>query len=220
MKIRLIIKILQDITKQEGSLIKIIGKLFHLKKYYNELQKGIDSGKIFHELNHQEVNLSELMKKFSDEDFLLINSLFNKDLKNFLSKQKLKTDLELDSRNGSCQLGLNVIYVEKPISGLWTTGRATFYIQTKKEKQNKISIEFQSIVPVHVTIGLEDKEITTIKLPKLSTRMIEFSVSSVTNEVSELSIYTDRLWLPNTILGTEKSVAIGIGIKSINVTYV
>lgn len=217
----MIIKIIKDLTKQDGNLLKKIEKLIDLKQYHDNFQKGLTSGKIYHKLREQNSSLNELMKRFTEDDFYLIDILFCKDVEKFLNTQKLKTQLHFDERIGANQIGNNTIYLEKPITGLWTTGKATFFIPTKKGYKNNVSMEIQSIPPINVTIGFEGKEIRTFQMPKLATKEIEFSIpsSAINTKVSELFIFTDKLWLPSVILDIEKSVALGVGVKSINVSY-
>ena len=91
----------------------------------------------------------------------------------------------------------------------------------QKKLTNKIVIEIQSIVPLDVTVGFEDMPIKTVQVSKLSSNQIEIIIqpTEITNDVSEVYINTDKLWLPHIILDINKTVALGVGVKSINVFY-
>lgn len=217
----MIIKIIKDLTKHDGNLLKKIKKLIDLKQYHDNLQKGLDSGKIFHNPSKQNSNLKDLMGKFTEDDFNQFDLLFQKNVKKFLNTKKLKNNLDFNQRDISDQIGFNTIFLEKPITGLWTTGKASFFIPTKEGCENKLSLEIQSIPPLNVTVELDGKELSTFQISKLSTKEIEFSVpaSEINGKISQLLIYTDKLWFPSVILDIDESVALGVGIKSINVTY-
>jgi len=213
-------KIIRDTSNPDQNFFEKISNLYNLTKFYRNFGRGLSSGKIFHEISEQNTNLIETanhLKKESD----LLEKIFTKDVKNFLKTKKLNQYLDFDNRNSSDQIGLNTIYVDKPISGLWTTGMATFYIPTKPKYNNKILINFRSITPLTVIIKFEKNDVKTIQIPKLSTKTVEITIlpEKISDTVSEISISTDRLWLPNVILQTKKSLALGIGIQSIKVSY-
>jgi len=214
-------KILFDVMGKEKTFQNKIKKLFLLIKYYNSLNKGISSGHIFHKIKNQDPTITQLFEKFTKQDNELVEKLFQKDVKEFFQRVKLKNHLDFDKKIGFDQVGINTIYVNNPIAGLWTTGKATFYIPTKKDFNNKVSLELESIPPVKVTIGLENEKIKTLNMPKMSKKKVEFVVesSSNTNSITELFVSTDKLWFPSVILENEESVTIGICVKTIDVSY-
>jgi len=214
-------KVFSDTVRREEGLLKKIESTISLIKYYNNLRKGIKSGKIYLTNPNQNSELGELFTKFSTDDFKLMDTLFREDIKKFLNQIELKTYLNFDERIGSEQIGYNTIYVENPINGLWTTGKATFFLPTKKQLKNKFIIEFRSIPPINVTVRFEKTPIKNFSIPKLSSNKIEFTMdpSKIVEDISEITISTDKLWLPNVILEVEESLTIGIGVKSIGVSY-
>ena len=214
-------KTLFEILKNEDSLSKKIKKIIKLSKYFKNLQNGINSGKIFNELENQNLKIENLLNKLSNNDLLLIEKLYSLDVKEFLGKQKLVKTLDFDKEIGLKQVGLNSIFLRKPIIGLWTTGKAAFFLPTKKNTKCKISISLYSIPPLKVTIGFEKKVIKTLSMPKLSTKTIDFTVNKneIKDYVSELFITTDKLWLPNVILDIPESISLGIGVKSIKIIF-
>ena len=211
---------MRDTSKPDQNFFEKISNWYNLIKFYGNFRKSLSSGKIFHEIPEQNISLIETANQLKEESNLL-EKIFTKDVKNFLKTKKLNQYLDFDNRNSSDQIGLNTIYVDKPISGLWTTGKASFFIPTKKEFNNKISIIFRSIAPVKVTIGFDYKDLKTFKMPKLSNKKIEIVLTpnEITNTVSEVYIMTDKFWLPNVILDVEESIRLGIGIVSIDVSY-
>jgi hypothetical protein len=216
----LIIKILQEIATQEGSTFTKIKKLMEFKKFRDNLERGIKNGEIFHKLENQNQGIVNLLNLFEESDFELYRKLFNHDVKNYLKKLRLKKSLDFENRNNSTQIGINTIFVEKPVLGLWTTGKSSFYLPTKPNQETKISLNLQSVVPVKVKFGFEEHEIHEEEIPKISEKKIELIIPAeiVKEDISEITINTDKLWLPNVILGISKSIKIGIKINQISIS--
>ena len=219
-KLDLFKKILDDTSEQNRNFLEKLTQLFHLLKFYKNFRKGLSSKEIFHELPTQNQHITAIVNNLQ-KDSKLIDKLFTTDVKKFLNTQKLEKNIDFDKRKNSIQIGLNTIYVDKPISGLWTTGMATFYIPTRTDLNNNLSITLRSITPLKVDIGFNKIKLKTLFMPKLSTKTVDLHIPSqkINESVSEIFISTDKLWLPNIILGTKKSLTLGIGIKSISVSY-
>jgi hypothetical protein len=215
----MVFKIFQEILKQEGTIKEKIKRIQELKKYYGNLKREISSGKIFHNEENQNQEIVKLISRFSDDDFLLLDNLFKKDVKDFLLNKNLKKYLDFQKRNCSNQIGINTIFVEKPITGLWTTGKATFFIPTICNKENELIIEFQSIAPMKIFIGIEEKILCSVNISKLSTKKINIKIpqENIKDNISEIFIYTDKLWMPHIIFEIKKEVVLGIGIKTIRI---
>lgn len=211
----------QLFSDSKPSLSVLIKNLTTFYRYYRNLNSGINSGKIYHQLTSQSQEFIKFVSCLTEDDTQLLNQIFKRNVEEFLTKTKLHTFLDFEKRIGTLQIGYNTIYIEKPKVGLWTTGKAIFYVPTKIDHVNKITIEIFSIPPLSVIIGFENEKITDVNISKLSTRKIEFTIdpSRITKNVSEIYITTDKLWLPNIILNVEESIKIGIGIKSIRVSY-
>jgi hypothetical protein len=214
------LKIIKNSFDQEDKFLKKIQAFLKLAKYYSRLQKGIKTKKIYLNLTKQNSELVNFLHRLDNNDISLMNKLFRKETIEFLKKRDLKKNIELENKIGVEQIGFNTIYVEKALSGLWTTGRANFFVPTEK-RLTKITIEIQSIAPLNVTVGFEDTSIITVNMSKLSTKQIEIIIqpTKITNDVSEVFINTDRLWLPSFILDTDEIIALGVGVKSIKVSY-
>lgn len=217
----MLLKIISDVLKEDKNFLVQIKNLISLTKYYIKLQKGIKSKKIYHLISKQDPSLVKLLENINDENLKLIDELFHKDVKNFLKDKELKKHLDFDNKNCALQLGQNTLYTEKPITGVWTTGKAIFYIPTSKKEDNRISLELRSIAPLKVTLGFENKEVTTYEMPQLTTRKFTFEVKSneVSDPVSEIFVKTDKLWYPSLILKSDSKLIIGVGVKSIDVSY-
>ena len=214
-------KIIKDSFSHEDKFLKKIQAILKLAKYYNNLRKGIKSKTIYLNLIKQNSDLIDFFDNLENDDISLTNKLFREDSIEFLKKRNLRKHIDLDNKIGVDQIGFNTVYVEKSISGFWTTGKANFFVPTEKKLTNKILIETQSIPPLDVTVGFENAPIKTVKVSKLSTKQIEIIIqpTEITNDVSEVYIKTDRLWLPNVILDTDKTVVLGVGVKSIKISY-
>lgn len=217
----MLLKTIIDVLKEDKSFSSQIKNLISFTKYYIKLQEGIKSKKIYHSINNQDPSLEKLLDDLNVQDFKLIDELFHKDVKNFLKGRELKQHLDFDDENCSLQIGQNTLYTEKPITGIWTTGKAIFYIPISKKENNRVSIELRSIVPLQVTVGFENKEVTTYEMPQLATKKFTFEIKSdeVTDDVSEVFVTTDKLWYPSLILSLDSKVTIGVGVKSIDVSY-
>lgn len=217
----MLLKTIINVLKEDKSFSSQIKNLISFTKYYIKLQEGIKSKKIYHSINNQDPSLEKLLDDLNVQDFKLIDELFHKDVKNFLKGRELKQHLDFDDENCSLQIGQNTLYTEKPITGVWTTGKAIFYIPISKKENNRVSIELRSIVPLQVTVGFENKEVTTYEMPQLATKKFTFEIKSdeVTDDVSEVFVTTDKLWYPSLILSLDSKVTIGVGVKSIDVSY-
>ena len=217
----MLLKTIINVLKEDKSFSSQIKNLISFTKYYIKLQEGIKSKKIYHSINNQDPSLEKLLDDLNVQDFKLIDELFHKDVKNFLKGRELKQHLDFDDENCSLQIGQNTLYTEKPIIGVWTTGKAIFYIPISKKENNRVSIELRSIVPLQVTVGFENKEVTTYEMPQLATKKFTFEIKSdeVTDDVSEVFVTTDKLWYPSLILSLDSKVTIGVGVKSIDVSY-
>jgi len=207
--------------KNEKTFQSKFSSFFKYINYYKNLQKGLSSGDIYHNLKNQNPELNNLIQNFKKNDLELMETLFKKDLIQFLGTQKLDTYLDFSKKLGTKQIGFNTIYTEKPSAGIWTTGKGTFLIPTKIDKSNKIIIEFYSIPPVNVVIGFENDITKNVNMPKLTLKKVDFVIESskIRNSVSEIFVTTDRLWRPSVIMGGEELLPLGICIKSIHVSY-
>jgi len=212
--------IIDSLKKEEPFKVKL-DTLIHHFKHYRNLSIGIKSKQIYHKKEIQNKKFSVLLNGFDESDWKIIKSLQKENIVNFLQKNELLKELEFDKKIGFDQVGINTIFVGKPVVGLWTTGKANFFLPTKKNCLNTILIEITSVPPLNVKIGFEGQTLKTIKMPKLTTKTIEIKISpkDITRMVSEIFIMTDNLWYPKVILGTTDSILVGVKVNKIKISY-
>jgi len=141
----------------------IIGINF-LKTYLNFSRK---INKVYHNLEEQDLEVNNFLKKLSKDDLDFLDSLFESDVKKFLNKNKIQTNIIPSEKLGIHQIGFNFIYVENPDS-LWTTGNATFFLPTKKNATNNLIIEIASVPDINVIFGFENEIVKEIKMHRFS----------------------------------------------------
>lgn len=217
----MIIRFIFDILKQNRyAVLPTLKSLIIHYKYYRNLQRNLSSCKIYQDIKNQNNDYSNFLNELSNEDYEIFTLLFKNKIEDFLSEIKLESCLMLDKKIGISQVGHNTIYYNRPPFVFWTTGKATFYLPTKRDMVNKITIEILSIPPIKVSIGFENEIIKEINISALSTKKIEFDIipSKILRNISEIFVATDKLWFPNMVSTEfERSVTLGIGIKSIQV---
>jgi len=150
-----------------------------------------------------------------------LKQLFEKDVKNIMEKNKLKTKINFESDEDFKQIGYGTIFVKGAIQGLWTTGKSTFYLPILKRKESKLKIELYTIPAIAVNISIEDNFERQISLTTLSSKSIFLTLpkDNSNEEVCQITIKTDKLWFPHKIIKSNEIVLLGVGIKSIsNVT--
>lgn len=212
--------IVDSLKKEEPFRVKV--KTFiHYFKFYRNLSAGLKSKEIYHEKESQDKKFKELLLEFDENDWNLIETIQNENIVKFLQKNQLSKILDFDKKNGFDQVGINTIFVGKPVVGLWTTGKATFFLPTNNNSRNNLLIEITSVPPVNVTIGFDGKIVKKIKMPKLTTKIIEIKISSkdIKKTISEIFILADKLWYPKIVLGTRESILVGIKVNKIKISY-
>jgi len=197
---------LKTLLKKENS---ISGKYHVFLKAINDYIKikiGILFGAIYHEIENQDNEFQKFFNKVTEDDLKFFNELFNSDVKKFLSETTLESKLDFNKGLGTKQIGFNTISVENPKS-LWTTGRANFFIPTKKNVKNKIILKIASVTPLRIKIGFEKNIIKSFDMKSWSKQEIEFTIDpkKVTSNVSEIFIITDKMWKPGYAEGKKKS---------------
>ena len=176
--------------------------------------------KVYHNLDEQDSDVSNFLKMLSKEDSKLLETLFESDVKNFLMRKKTQTKILPSEKLGMHQVGFNTINVENPES-FWTTGKATFFLPTKKNATNNITIQIASIPETNVIFGFDNKIIKKIKMSRLSEKKVKISIKpiKIKNDISEIFITTDKLWKPDVLQNQNAKVVFGIRIDSIMITY-
>ncbi len=176
--------------------------------------------KAYHNLDEQDSDVSNFLKMLSKEDSKLLETLFESDVKNFLMRKKTQTKILPSEKLGMHQVGFNTINVENPES-FWTTGKATFFLPTKKNATNNITIQIASIPETNVIFGFDNKIIKKIKMSRLSEKKVKLSIKpdEIKNDISKIFITTDKFWKPDVLQNKNARVVFGIRIDSIIITY-
>jgi len=188
-----------------------------LKFYFTKTYK---LKKVYHNLDEQDSDVSNFLKMLSTKDSKLLETLFESDVKNFLMRKKTQTKILPSEKLGMHQVGFNTINVENPES-FWTTGKATFFLPTKKNATNNITIQIASIPETNVIFGFDNKIIKKIKMSRLSEKKVKLSIKpdEIKNDISKIFITTDKFWKPDVLQNKNARVVFGIRIDSIIITY-
>ena len=191
----------------------------HLSEYL-ALKKTVSSGKIYHNLEQQNQEVIKLSHLIDKENFK-IKEVEEKNIRKFLQKQKLESNIDFTSTKNFIQVGLNMILVEEPIRSLWNTGNGTIYMPVKENLENQFEIKAISIPPVEIRVNVSDKQVLHHNLDTLQTKLLRFTIGKdlITDTIVKLDISTDKYWLPDVIIQDAQSIPLGVGIKSItNIT--
>ncbi|MGI0056354.1 MAG: hypothetical protein ACREAK_03140 [Nitrosarchaeum sp.] len=175
---------------------------------------------MYHDIEEQNIEVNNFLKESTKENFDLLDSLFVSDVKKFLFKNKTLTNIIPSERLGMNQVGFNTIYVEKPDS-FWTTGYATFFLPTKKNTTNNITIQIASVPEMNIIFGFENDVVKEIKILRLTEKTVKISIdpSKIKNNISKIFITTDKLWKPDVLRNQNAKVVFGIRIDSIKISY-
>lgn len=211
------LKIIKDVLGQNLTLKNKIKKLCEYYSYYRNLKNSLQDESLYSELEGQNEKITKLMNEFSEDDYLLINKLFNNEIKDFLKKQKLEKNLNFTKTRNFFQVGPNFVFVEEPVKALWTTGKGFLYMPTKPDSDNSFEIELFSIPPLNVEIGFENNIIKNLNFSSLVYKKISFVIdkSLVKEKISQIFVNTDKVWFPNSIMKREEIIPVGIGVISI-----
>ena len=213
MKLKLIIDVLK---RKDKNFFQNIFQLLKYFKYYVELKKNIRNDNLFLG-NNDDKKFKNLLEKITEDDKHLLEEIFNKNIKSLLENRNLKQKLDFTKQNDFIQVGSGLFRTKEPVPGLWTTGKAFFYMPIIPEKENKFKLELFSIPSLSIEIGFEDQTIIELQMSELNQKTIDFTIkpNEATNNIGEIFINTNKLWLPNVILKNQESILLGIGVKSI-----
>ncbi len=207
------------VLREKKSIVEKVKTLSHFLKYYIKLQHEINTGNVYHQLRNQNKEFVNFVEKLTPNDLKLLDCLFTKDVKKYLENKDLENNLDFTKFIGISQVGPNVVYIGGTFQGAVTLGKETFYIPTKKGLEHKIMLDIFNFVPLTLKIEFENHKLIEEKIPKLKSKKFNFTIASeqITNTVSELSVSTDKLWLPSRFLEREP-MPVGVLVKSIKVS--
>jgi len=208
-----------SVLKEKKSLVEKGKTLLDFLNYYRKLQHEIKTGKVYHQLRNQNKEFVNFVEKLTPDDLKLLDCLFTKDVKKYLENIDLENNLDFTKFIGVSQAGPNVVYPKRTFQGAMTIGKVTFYIPTKKGLEHQIMLEIFNFVPLTLKIEFENHKLIEEEIPKLKSKKFNFTISSeqITNTVSELSVSTDKLWLPSRFLEVDPK-PLGVLVKSIKVS--
>lgn len=214
------IKTIYNFLKKKQPLREKFSIMKNFVKYYYNFQKSLKLKKIYHNIEVQNKDFKDLISELSKEDYEFLDSLFVSDVKKFLDKSKIQANILSSKKSGITQVGFNTIYAEE-VNSFWTTGYATFFLPTKKNATNNITMEISSVPKTNVIIGIENEKIYEIKMPKFTEKKIKFSLESskIKNHISKFFITTDVLWMPDVLRNQKPKIVFGIRVDSIKVHY-
>jgi len=215
-----IIDTIFSVFKEKNSITEKGKTLLKFLKYYLNLKHEISSGTIYHQLKNQNNEFVNFVKKLTPADLELLDQLFRKDVKKYLEKRDLEKNLDFTKFVGVTQIGPNVLYIGGTFQGAVTIGKEEFYIPTKKGFEHQIVLDIFNFVPLKLTVEFENHKLTEENLPKLKSKKFIFKIppEQITNPVSELSVSTDKLWLPSRFLERDP-MPVGVLVNSIKVSY-
>jgi len=210
-----------SVLKEKKSIATKVKTLSNFLKYYIKLQREVKTGIVYHQLRNQNKEFVNFVEKLTPDDLELLDRLFTKDVKKYLENKVLANNLDFTKLIGVTQAGPNVVYYAGGIlQGAVTVGKEIFYIPTKKGFEHQIMLDIFNFVPLTVKIEFENHKLIEERIPKLKSKKFNFTIASeqITNTVSELSVSTDKLWLPSRFLESDP-MPVGVFVKSIKVSH-
>ena len=112
-------------------------------------------------------------------------------------------------------MGINTIFVNRPFKGLWTTGKATFFLPISKNVTNNLTIKVFSFIPTTIIIGQDGKILRKISIKKIQTKKIQLPLVSNDGNIIELFVDVEKRWRPNVITKKSLEIPMGVNIKSL-----
>ena len=100
-------------------------------------------------------------------------------------------------------------------------GFATFFLPTKKNVVNKLTIQIASVPDLEVIFGFENEIVKEIKMSRFSEKNVEISLepTKIKNDISKFFITTNTLWKPEVLNNQRARAVFGIRIDSIKIDY-
>lgn len=214
------LKIIKEINTNNFTLEQKIKSIKNLIQYYYRLEKGILSKTIFQSENFDSSESDRLISTLDNRDYQIIKQILTENTKNILRNLELKKKIDFSLKKDFLQVGINTVYIHEPFKGLWTTGKATFYLPISKNSQNNLTIEIFSIIPTTVIIGQNEKILKKIPIKKIQTKKIELPLDITENNIFELFVDVEKRWRPNIITKKSNDIPMGVNIRSIMINQV
>ena len=209
------LKIINEINANNSTFKQKFNNIKNLILYYFRLEKGISSKTIFHSEDFDSEEPARLTNILKNSDYEIIEKVITENTKIFLRDLKLKNKIDFKEKRDFLQVGINTVFIHEPFNGLWTTGKATFYLPILKNVNNNCILEIFSIIPTIIIIGYGGTTLKKVPIKKLQTKRIQLSLNNIDDDVIELFVDVEKRWRPNVITKKSNEIPLGINIKSI-----
>lgn len=211
------LKIIMELNSNSITIKQKLSNIKNLIQYYYRLERGIASKNIFESQDFNNSESDKLISSLDNTDFQIIEKIFTRNTKNILGKFKLKNKIKFNEKRDFLQVGMNTVFIHEPFKGLWTTGKATFFLPISEKRTNNLTIEIFSIIPTTIIIGQDTKILKKISIKKIQTKKIQLSLNKTDNNIVELFVDVTKRWRPNIITRTSNEIPMGVNIKSITI---
>ena len=209
------VKIIKEINNDNLTLGQKIENIKNLIQGYYRLEKGILSKTVYQSKNLDSNESKKLINALENIDYKIIEEVLTKNTKEKLQKLKLKNKIDFSERRDFLQVGINTIFVNGPFKGLWTTGKATFFLPISKNVTNNLTIKVFSFIPTTIIIGQDGKILRKISIKKIQTKKIQLPLVSNDENIIELFVDVEKRWRPNVITKKSLEIPMGVNIKSL-----
>ena len=211
------LKIINEINTNNLTPKQKLNNIKNLILYFFRLEKGILNKTIFQSENFHPNESERLISILDNIDYKIIEEILTRNTKIFLKNLKLKNKIDFNEKRDFLQVGINTVFVHEPFKGLWTTGKATFYLPISNNTMNHCTIEIFSIIPTTIIIGQDGTTLEKINVKKIQTKRIQLPLKVTNEHIIELFIDVEKRWRPNVITKKSNEIPMGIKIKSIMV---
>lgn len=211
-----VFKIIREINENNPTLKQKLINIWKLMTYYYRLERGISNKSIFQSEEFNSKEDKKISNMLDSIDKIFIEQFLTDNIKLFLKKFELKNKIEFTEKKDFLQVGMNTVLIHEPFKGLWTTGKATFYLPISK-KDNKLILEIFSVIPNTIIVGQDGNKLRTIPINKLQTKTIDLPLKNTENKVVEIFVDVEKRWRPNVITNKSNEIPMGVNIKSLMV---
>ena len=209
------LKIIKEINTNNHTLEQKLNGIKNLIQGYYRLERGILNKTVYQSKNLDSNESKKLINALENIDYKIIEEVLTKNTKEKLQKLKLKNKIDFRERRDFLQVGINTIFVNGPFKGLWTTGKATFFLPISKNVTNNLTIEVFSFIPTTIIIGQDGKILRKISIKKIQTKKIQLPLVSNDGNIIELFVDVEKRWRPNVITKKSLEIPMGVNIKSL-----
>ena len=209
------LKIIKEINSDNHTLGQKFNSIKNLIQFYYRLEKGILNKTVFQPKNFDSNESERLISTLDKIDYQIIENILTRNTKKILRKLELKNKIYFNEKKDFLQVGINTIFINEPFKGLWTTGKATFFLPISKNVENNLTVEVFSFIPTTIIIGHDGTTLKKIPIKKIQTKRIQLPLNITDDDIIELFVDVEKRWRPNIITKKSNEIPMGINIKSI-----